>query len=335
MKKIIFFISAIFTIISFTACKDKKNGLNDKPVTLVMAESNPDDSISAWIDKAFAEKASELSHGTITINLHTGGILGDNTSVMKVMTQPKPEIHLARISPAALVTYGCDKHELLDIPYTFVNRAHFWNFALSDTAQVILNEPYEKNIGVKGLFFAEEGFRHFFSTSELKGVADFKGEKIRNAGNSIMKGIIQSLHGEPVSISFSELYSSLQTGIVDIAEQPIANYLSNHFNKIAPYMILDGHQLGVTEVVISADAWKSLTEYQQKALIEAGKYAGEYCKKVAEEAENKSRLTLKSEGTHFVEVMDKSEWQKACADIIATSSQAYPELYKEITDFAK
>mgnify|MGYP002624093807 CR=1 FL=1 len=335
MKKIIFIISAVLSVFSLVACKDKKNGANDKPVTLAMAESNPSDSISAWIDQAFVEKAAELSKGTIKIELHTGGILGDNTSVMKVMTQPNSKIHIARVSPAALVAYGCEKHELLDIPFTFVSREHFWNFALSDTAQTILNEPYEKKIGIKGLFFAEEGFRHFFSTSKLNGVSDFKGHTIRSAGNSIMKEIITSLQGDPVAVSFSELYSSLQTGIVEIAEQPIANYLSNHFNKIAPYMILDGHQLGVTEVVISSQVWDSLSASQQKALIEAGKYAGEYCSKVSQEAENKSRLTLKEEGVQFVEVSDKSEWQAACADVIKGASQTNPKLYKEITDLAK
>lgn len=335
MRKIITGIFICISLASFIACKNKKDVANENIISLTMSEANPSGSISAWVDQAFIDKVSELSNGKIKITLCTDSILGDNASVMKVMTKPHSEIHLARISPASLVTHGCEKHELLDIPFTFVNREHFWNFASSPVAHTILDEPYEKEIGVKGLFFAEEGFRHFFSTQKLNGLADFKGIKIRTAGNSTMAKIAESLQGIPVAVSFSDLYSSLQTGIVDIAEQPIANYLSNHFNKIAPYMILDGHQLGVTEVVITADAWNSLTKEQQAIMYEASKYAGNYCRKISEEAENTAKLSLQSEGTTFTEVKDISAWQTACADVIRVASQKNSDLYAEIVKLAK
>ena len=335
MRKILTGIFICIALTSFAACKNKKDAANENVISFTMAESNPSGSISAWVDEAFIEKVTELSNGKIKITLHTDSILGDNASVMDIMTKPNSEIHLARVSPASLVKYNCEKHELLDIPFTFVNREHFWNFAFSPVAQTILDEPYENKIGVKGLFFAEEGFRHFFSTQKLNGLADFKGIKIRTAGNSIMVKIAESIQGVPVPVSFSDLYSALQTGVVDIAEQPIANYLSNHFNKIAPYMILDGHQLGVAEVVITADAWNSLTKEQQDIMYEASRYAGNYCKKISEEAENTAKLSLQSEGASFTEVKDISAWQTACADVIRIASKKNPDLYAEIVKLAK
>ncbi|MBQ7159364.1 MAG: TRAP transporter substrate-binding protein [Treponema sp.] len=335
MKRIISSLCICISLFSFVACKDKRNTKSEKKLTLTMAEPNPGDSISAWIDNAFIEKVAELSHGTIEIQLHTNGILGDNTSVMEVMTKPRSEIHLARIAPAAIAKYNCEKHELLDIPFTFVNREHFWKFASSQFAQAILNEPYEMKIGVKGLFFAEEGFRHFFSTKELESIADFKGKKMRNAGSAIMNDLAISLKCEPVSVPYSELYAALQTGVIDIAEQPIANYFANHLNKIAPYMLLDGHQLGVTEVVISSELWDKLTKEQQKIMQKAAQYAGEYCNKVSQEAENKSRLTLRTEGVTFREVKDIKEWRTACADVIHGAAKKNFELYAEIEKLAK
>lgn len=302
---------------------------------MIMAESNPEDSISAWMDKAFVEKAEELSGGSITIQLNTDGILGDNSSVMQLMTKPGSNIHLARVSPATIVPYNCEKHTLLDIPFTFTSREHFWKFAFSPLAQTILNEPYEKKVGVKGLFFTEEGFRHFFATKRLEKISDFAGEKIRTAGNTIMHDIANVLGGEPVKVSFSDLYSALQTGIADVAEQPISNYLANHFNKIAPFMILDGHQLGIAEVIITSEAWDSLSENQQKILVEAGKYAGEYCSKISQEAENAAQLTLRNEGTEFIEVNDIAEWQNVCADVRTKAAEANSELYGEIVNLAK
>ena len=306
----------------------------EKSFSFVMSEVNPAGSLSVRMDEAFVQKVQELSEGSITIQLYTDGVLGDNTEVTNVMLQAGSKIDIARISPATLSTKNCNKHMLLDVPFTFSGHEHFQKFAKSPLAEKILNEPYENKLGIKGLFFAEEGFRHFFSTKKLTSVADFNGKKIRTAGNSVMQGIIDGLKGISVTVNFSNLYTALQTGSVEIAEQPIANYLSNHFNKIAPYMILDGHQLGITEVVITAEAWDSLSEKQKQIFIEASRYAQEECFKMLQEIESQNKLILQSEGTEFIEVKDISAWQTACADIINQSVTSDAGLYGEIITLA-
>ena len=308
---------------------------SEKPVSFVMSEANPDGSIAAQVDAAFIAKAEELSGGKIKIQLYTNGTLGDNTAVMEVMTKPNSEIHLARVAPAAVVKYGCPLSELLDIPYTFESREHFWSFASSPAAKKLLDEPYENNIGVKGLFFAEEGFRHFFSTKPLEKPSDFDGKKIRSAGNSLMTEIIKAYGGETIPVSFAKLYSALQTGQVEIAEQPIVNYLANHFNKIAPYMILDSHQLGLHEVVITTQAWESLSKNQQNILVEAGKYAGEYCMKISQDAEDKAKASLEAEGAVLANVENHDEWRNMCSDVINKASKENIKLYEEIIGLAK
>ena len=300
-----------------------------------MAEPNPEGSVSAKIDHEFAYKVEELSKGSIKIQIHTAGILGDNSSVMAAMVKPGSSgIHIARLSPIAVAHYGCDKHSLLNVPYTFKNHAHFWKFANSPAAQKILDEPYTKKVGVKGLFFMEEGFRHFFATKPLNDLEDFEGEKIRSAGNPIMEELATALKASSVNVPFTSLYAALQTGEVTVAEQPLTNYLSNDFNRVAPYMILDGHEIGVAEVVISTETWKSLSKEQQAILIEAGKYAGEYCQKIVQESENSAKLTLRNSGVQFSEVKDFSKWQKVCADVISKAVRDNTELYGEIVNLA-
>ncbi|MBQ9207602.1 MAG: TRAP transporter substrate-binding protein [Treponema sp.] len=329
MKKHFFAVFLLSFLTLVFSCNDK-----DKTVTLVMAELNPDGSISAQMDEFFVQKVDELSNGKIKIQLHTAGILGDNVSVLKILTQPNGEIHLARVSPAALVEYGCPNHQLLDVPFTFSNHNHFWNFSNSSLAEKILDEPYKNNVGVKGLFFGEEGFRHFFSTKPLLSIEDFAGKKLRTAGTEVVSGIARSLGSEPVQVNFSTLYSALQTGIADIAEQPIANYYSNHFNKVAPYMILDGHQMGIMEVVISSQVWDSLSEQNQGILLQAGKLASEFCNKITQENEHNSRELLEGEGVQFTEVADISAWQKACANLINSIVDTNTQLYGEIITLA-
>ena len=123
-------------------------------------------------------------------------------------------IDMARISAFALTSYGGEKSSLLSVPFTFVNRDHFWNFATSDLAQEFLLEPHENGSGIRGLFYGEEGFRHFFTVKPVSGMEDLAGMKIRVSNDPIMTGMVEALGANPTVVAMGELYSALQTGVV-------------------------------------------------------------------------------------------------------------------------
>ena len=301
-------------------------------VTLVYAEVNPLETIVGQTDTAFKEKVAELSNGKITIDIQASGVLGSENDVLDTMLGGGGTIDMSRISAFALTSYGGEKSKLLSIPYTFVNREHFWNFATSDLAPEFLLEPQENGSGVRGLFYGEEGFRHFFTVDPVNSMEDLKGMKLRVSNDPVMNGMVQGLGASPTVVSFGELYSALQTGVVDGAEQPIANYKANAFQEVAPNLILDGHTLGAIQVIITDEAWDKLTEEQQNILMEAGKFASEFNRKISEEAENKVLAELKAEGINIVEVKDIKPWQDAVKGVIETATAKNAELYKKIID---
>ncbi|AOT69499.1 TRAP transporter substrate-binding protein [Geosporobacter ferrireducens] len=301
-------------------------------ITLVYAEVNPLDTIVGQTDTAFKEKVEELSGGKIKIDIQASGVLGSENDVLDAMLGGGGTIDMSRISAFALTSYGGEKSKLLSIPYTFVNREHFWNFATSDLAPEFLLEPHENGSGVRGLFYGEEGFRHFFTVKPISKMEDLKGMKLRVSNDPVMNGMVQGLGASPTVVAFGELYSALQTGVVDGAEQPIANYKSNAFPEVAPNLILDGHTLGAIQVVITDEAWNKLTEEQQNILMEAGKYASEFNRKISEEAENKVLEQLKAEGVNVVEVEDITPWQEAVKGVIESATANNKELYKKIVD---
>ena len=235
-------------------------------VTLVYAEVNPLDTIVGQTATAFKEKVEELSNGSIIIDIQASGVLGSENDVLDTMLGGGGTIDMSRISAFALTSYGGEKSKLLSLPYTFVGREHFWNFATSDLAEEFLLEPHENGSGVRGLFYGEEGFRHFFTVKEISGMEDFAGMKLRVSNVPVMNGLVEALGASPTVVSFGELYSALQTGVVDGAEQPIANYKSNAFPEVAPNMILDGHTLGAIQVIITDAAWDKLSAEQQNVL---------------------------------------------------------------------
>lgn len=342
-KKIVATFLSTFMVLSLAGCsmksptetpvKEETKTTETAPeVTLVYAEVNPLDTIVGQTGTAFKEKIEELSKGKIKIDIQASGVLGAENDVLDTMLGGGGTIDMSRISAFALTPYGGEKSKLLSIPYTFVNREHFWNFATSELAPEFLLEPHESGSGVRGLFYGEEGFRHFFTVKPVKSMEDLKGMKIRVSNDPVMNGMVKGLGASPTVVSFGELYSALQTGVVDGAEQPIANYKSNAFQEVAPNLILDGHTLGAIQVIITDAAWDKLTKEQQDIITEAGKYASEFNRKISEEAENKVLEELKADGINIVEVKDIKPWQEACKDVIASSTAKSAELYKKIVD---
>ena len=308
-------------------------------VTLKMAEVNPlENTVCGAMDLKFKEKVEELSGGKIVIDLQGGGVLGVEADVLDGMLGGTGTVDISRISAFALTSYGAKKSVLLSLPYTFADRNHFWNFATSDLGQEFLNESEELGLGVKGLYFGEEGFRHFFTVESkpISSPADMKGMKIRVSNDPLMQKMVQNLGATPSPVSMSEIYASMQNGTIDGAEQPTVNYAGNSFQEVGPNLTLDGHTLGAMMTVISDKAWNSLTEEQQNILLEAGKEASAYCREVSEEKENEVLEQLKSSGINVIDVPDKTEWQAACkpiADEYAAGELA--DVYQQILDLAK
>lgn len=312
--------------------KQEEKSAASEPITLVYAEVNPLESIVGKTAVAFRDKVEELSNGQIKIDIQASGVLGAENDVLDTMLGGGGTIDMARISAFSLTSYGGAKSMLLSLPYTFVNRNHFWNFANSDLAEEFLLEPHQNGSGVRGLFYGEEGFRHFFTKKPISGLKDLKGMKLRVSNDPIMTGMVEGLGAIPTVVSFGELYSALQTGVVDGAEQPIVNYKANSFHEVAPNLILDGHTLGAIQVIITDEAWDKLTEEQQNILVEAGKYASEYNRQISEETENQVLEELKAEGVNVIEVDDITPWQEACKDVISSATADYSDLYQQILD---
>ncbi|MBR4667607.1 MAG: TRAP transporter substrate-binding protein [Butyrivibrio sp.] len=301
-------------------------------ITLVMAEVNPLDTIVGMTDQKFKEEVEARSNGSIIIDLQASGVLGSENDVLDTMLGGGGTIDISRISAFALTSYGGQKSMLLSLPYIFTSREHFWNFATSDLAQEFLQEPSENGSGVRGLYYGEEGFRHFFTSYEISDINSFKGKKIRVSNDPIMNGLVEGLGASPTVVSFGELYSALQTGVVDGAEQPIANYKSNAFPEVAPYMILDGHTLGAIQVIITDEAWNKLSAEQQNVLVEAGKVASEYNRSISEQKEQEVLAELKADGVTIIEVDDITPWQEAVKPVIEANIKGLEDYYQKIVD---
>ncbi|MCI9134200.1 MAG: TRAP transporter substrate-binding protein [Lachnospiraceae bacterium] len=304
-------------------------------VVLTYAEVNSNDSLDGKVAAYFKEQVEELSGGTVTIDIQASGVLGAENDVLDGMITESGMVDLCRISIFDLNNYGCEKSSLMGIPFTWESRDHYWSFTKTDFAREILEEPSQKGLGIKGLFYMEEGFRNYFFVNEVKGIEDLQGRKIRVSSDPILTQMTDLLGASATVVSFNELYSSLQSGVVDGGDQPTALYESNAFYEVAPYLLKDQHTLSASEVVMSEASMAKLTEEQMGAIVEAGEKTSAYCREISaqEEADSEQRLTEK--GVTIVEVADQTPYREACESLISTYTSGLENEYQQILDCAK
>ena len=152
-----------------SAAGDATAAANDPKVTLVYAEVNPLDTIVGQTGTHFKEKVEELTGGSVVIDVQASGVLGSENDVLDAILGGSTSIDMSRISAFALTSYGCNKSKLLSIPFTFENRAHFWNFANSiwhliperaSGAGPARSWRLLRRRGLPSLLHGQPGFRH-------------------------------------------------------------------------------------------------------------------------------------------------------------------------------
>ncbi|MBO6302464.1 MAG: TRAP transporter substrate-binding protein [Ruminiclostridium sp.] len=308
-------------------------GMRSGPKILTYAEMNTlEGTVPGEMAKAFKAKTEELSGGTLIIDIQANGVLGSEEQLIDNMLGGGNITDFTRITAYALLQYGCEKAALLSIPYTFESEEHFYRFAESELAQEFLLEPREIGLPIRGLCYAQEGFRNFFFKKEVKGIEDLKNMKLRVSNDPIMTGMVNDLGAYATTVAFTELYSALSSGVVDGAEQPTANYLSNAFPEVAPNLILDGHTLGAMQIVMAEYRWEQLTEQEQGWIMEAAQYAAKAANEKVDEILEDTFAQLREKGVNIVEVEDKTPWMEACRDTIETHTKNNRELYQRILD---
>lgn len=306
----------------------------DDAIVLTYAEVNPIDGTDGDWAKYFKSQVETLTNGTVTVDIQASGVLGAESDVLDGMISMSGTVDLARVSCYALSTYRCNKSALLGLPFIFESREHFWNFVNSDLGEALKAEPAEAGLGVTALYYLEDGFRSFFFKDSVSDINDMKGKKLRVSTDQIMTGLVNGLGASPTVVSFNELYTSLQSGVVDGAEQPLAPYEANAFNEVAPYMLLDEHTLATSYIVIADDSKAKLSAEQYDALLQAGKATEAYCREKSAAYDEQVLQSLKDKGVTLVEVPDKTPWREACQDVISQFTSGLEDTYQGILDCA-
>lgn len=211
------------------------------------------------------KRLRELSDGTMLIDIYPSGQLGSERELIELLQIGS--LSMTKVSASPLEGF-VPAMKIFNIPYLFHDAAHFQRVLDSEIGKQLLREPISARL--LGLGYYDAGSRSFYSTKKpVHTPDDLKSMKIRVQESQTAMEMVSSLGGSPTPVSWGELYTALQQGVVDGAENnPPSFFLSRHF-EVAPYYTLDEHSAVPDVLLISGYVWEHLTTVQQQWLQQA------------------------------------------------------------------
>lgn len=302
---------------------------SDAEIVLRYGDVNPEGHVLLESAHFFADKVSELSDGRIAVEIYPSGQLGDDNEVYQSMQMGAVDLY--RGNASSLTDFGNPEVGALALPYIFRDREHFWAVCGGEAGQGILENVQESGSRMVGLFYMDEGARNFFTVEKpVTKLDDIKGLKIRVQNSQLMLDTIAALGANPTPIDYAELYSSLQTGVVDGAENPPASYFSNKFYEVASNYVLDGHTYSPSVVLVSEITWNKLSKEDQQILAEAGELTEAFNREAIEAADEKAYEDLEAAGVTITTLEDAPAWEEAMKPVYEKHGAAFLDLIEEV-----
>ncbi len=311
----------IFCSFSLCGCKEVKDkkvlklahGLNDShPVHLGIVE------MARLLDK--------ISAGKMTIDIYANGQLGQERDLLELLQIGS--LDMTKVSAASLENF-VPEFKVLTLPYLFRDSTHEANVLHGAIGKKLLTKG--ENYWLRGLCFYDAGSRSFYTKdAPIRTPEDLAGLKVRVMTSQSAFNMVKALGGSPTPVSYGELYTALQQGIVDAAENnPPSFYTSRHY-EICKYYSIDKHTTIPDVLVVSTYLWKNLTDEEKIWLQQAADQSVPYQKIVWAESVKKSLEEVKKAGVEII-YPDKKPFQEKVVGLYEQYNSD-PELYQLIED---
>jgi tripartite ATP-independent transporter DctP family solute receptor len=254
----------------------------------------------------FADKLKELSKGTMLIDQYPGAQLGQEPQLLQLVKAG--DIDFAIISSANTATIS-PQAGVMSLHFLFRDENHvIKGLADPKVFEALKTMIDETTQGLHVIATGSQGVRHMYSKKEIRNVGDIKGLKIRVQATATEDTMFPAYSAQTVHMPFGSVYTSLQTGVVEVAENSINVYLVNKHYEVAPVLNLTEHEANNALVFISDKLWQSLSAEQKQWVLKAGDEISQKEPGKAFELEKTAAAKLKSIGVKIVTDVDKKSF---------------------------
>jgi tripartite ATP-independent transporter DctP family solute receptor len=272
------------------------------------------------------EKLSKETGGKLKIQMFSGGVLGSETEVVE-QTQ-LGAVQIARI-PLAIVSPIVPDVNAFNLPYVFRDEAHMRKVIDGPIGQEILDKITNSNFNLVALSWMDSGTRSLYTKKPVRNINDLKGMKIRMIANPVLLDTMNAMGGNGIALNTGEVFTALQTGVIDGAENNPPTLLSHNHYQIAKYYSQTGHLIMPEILVMSKVSFNKLSpEYQQ--LVKKAARESQFEQRALWDAKTADSIAkLKAAGVEFIDI-DRKPFRDATAPIRAKYGANYTDLMKRI-----
>jgi tripartite ATP-independent transporter DctP family solute receptor len=309
----------VFLLFLFQSCKEKSS-----TKTLKLAHGlNIEHPVHKGMEY-MAEVLKEISGGKMGLEIYPSQQLGSERQCLELLQIGS--LAMTKVSAAVIENFS-PRLQVVSLPYIFRDREHIYKFEDSELGKQLLVEGSE--YWLRGLIYFDAGQRSFYTkTRPIKTPDDLIGLKIRVQESKTAMDLVRSMGGAPTPISWGELYTALQQGIVDGAENNPPSFLTSRHYEVCKFYSLNEHTAVPDLLVISTIIWDKLSPQEQKWVQQAADDAKLYQRKIWVEAEEEALEFVKSKGVEIIRP-DKSLFAEK-TKIIQEEYKNQPDLYNLI-----
>ncbi len=293
----------------------------------VHAEGYP----TSLADREFARLVEERTNGRIKIEVYTGGTLyGEETGAIEALQVG--DLAFTRVSAAPVASY-VSAANAIQMPYLYKSGAHMWEVLNGDVGQKLLDDIEASGSGLVGLCYYDSGSRCFYLTKAVHSVDDMKGLKIRMQNNAMMVRMVELLGATGVTgIGPNEVYSAIQTGTVDGAENNWPTYQNMGDYEVAKYYILDHHTRVPEILLMSAEVKNELSAEDFAIIQKCAKDTQEFEIQKWAEKDKSSEEIVRKAGTQVIELTPEAfaGFQKAMVPLYDQYAKDYTDIINAI-----
>ncbi len=309
----------------FTGCKDKKA---DGKMVLRYAENQAQDYPTTQAAYKFAELVEQKTNGRIHIDVYHGGQLGDEKAVIEQLQFGAIDFTRVSISPLSEFEKSLN---VLQLPYLYKDAAQMWRVLDGKIGEKFLSSMEKNNL--IGLSWFDAGARNFYDSKRpVTKLEDMKGLKIRVQESQLMMGMVAALGANATPMAYGEVYSGLQTGVIDGAENNWPSYDSVSHYEVAKYYVLDEHTRVPEMQLVAKSTWDKFSDEDKTIIKECALESAKLERELWAAKEKASEDKVRAAGCTITELAhgEKEKFQAAMAPLYAQFGAGYEDIIKDI-----
>lgn len=327
MKKFAAIITAFgLTVMSLTGCsqagvKSSQEATSENPMVLTLAHGLSETHTVHIAMTEFADLVAERTDGRIQVKIFPNGQLGSETESMEQLMAGV--ISMTKVSAPGLATYQ-EAYHAFGLPYVFESTQDFYH--IMDSMQMQDFFLSSADDGFVTLTYYTSGARSFYTkNTAIRKPEDLKGLKIRVQDMKSQTDMVKALGGIPVAMSYGDVYTSLQTGIIDGTENNETALTTGKHGEVCKIYSTDQHAMIPDVMVMSAKVWETIAPEDQKIILEAAHESTESHKIAWDSAIDDAVEEAKSQmNVTFVDDVDKEAFREATKSMIDDYCLEYP-----------